>query len=42
MVQNIDAAALELFAFWELNMLDRDGTDFENINIGGIGARMKF
>ncbi len=42
MVQNIDAAALELFAFWEVNILDRDGDDFENINIGGIGARMKF
>ncbi|MCH8198276.1 MAG: porin [Proteobacteria bacterium] len=41
-VQNIDAAALELFAFWELNSLDRDGADFEDINIGGIGARMKF
>ena len=41
-VQNIDAAALELFAFWEINMLDRDGEDFEDINIGGIGARMKF
>ncbi|MCH8197231.1 MAG: porin [Proteobacteria bacterium] len=41
-VQNIDAAALELFAFWEVNILDRDGQDFENINIGGIGARMKF
>ena len=41
-VQNIDAAALELFAFWEINMLDRDGTDFEDINMGGIGARMKF
>ncbi len=41
-VQNIDAAALELFAFWEINMLDRDGTDFDDINIGGIGARMKF
>ncbi len=41
-VQNVDAAALELFAFWEINMLDRDGTDFDDINIGGIGARMKF
>ncbi len=41
-VQNIDAAALELFAFWEINMLERDNEDFENINIGGIGARMKF
>jgi predicted porin len=41
-VQNIDAAALELFAFWELNSLDRDDEDFEDINIGGIGARMKF
>jgi len=41
-VQYIDAAALELFAFWEINMLDRDGTDFDDINIGGIGARMKF
>ena len=41
-VQNIDAAALELFAFWEINILDRDGEDFEDINIGGIGARMKF
>ncbi|MCH8097957.1 MAG: porin [Proteobacteria bacterium] len=41
-VQNIDAAALELYAFWEINILDRDGEDFENINIGGIGARMKF
>jgi predicted porin len=41
-VQNIDAAALELFAFWEINMLDRTGTDFDDINIGGIGARMKF
>ena len=42
MVQNIDAAALELFAFWELNSLDRDDEDFEDINIGGFGARMKF
>ncbi len=41
-VQYIDAAALELFAFWEINMLDRDGTEFDDINIGGIGARMKF
>ena len=41
-VQNIDSAALELFAFWEINILDRDGEDFEDINIGGIGARMKF
>ena len=41
-VQNIDAAALELFAFWEINMLDRDGKDFEDINIGGFGAQMKF
>ena len=41
-VQNIDAAGLELFAFWEINMLDRPGKDFEDINIVGIGARMKF
>ena len=41
-VQNIDAAALELYAYWEINILDRDGEDFEDINIGGIGARMKF
>ena len=41
-VQKVDAAALELFAFWEVNILDRTGTDFEDINIGGIGARMKF
>ena len=41
-VQNIDAAGLELFAFWEINTLDRPGKDFEDINIGGIGARMKF
>ncbi len=41
-VQNINAAALELFAFWEINILDRTGEDFEDINIGGIGARMKF
>ena len=41
-LQNIDAAALELFAFWEMSTLDRDGTDFDDINIGGIGARMKF
>ena len=41
-LQNIDAAALEVFAFWEMSTLDRDGTDFDDINIGGIGARMKF
>ena len=41
-VQNIDAAALELFAFWEINILDHDSENFEDINIGGIGARMKF
>ena len=41
-VQNIDAAALELFAFYRNYSLDRTGSDFEDINIGGIGARMKF
>ncbi len=41
-VQKIDAAALELFAFYRNYSLDRDGSDFEDINIGGIGARMKF
>ncbi len=42
MVQSIDAAALDLLLFWEINMLDRPGEDFEDIIIGGIGARMKF
>ena len=41
-VQNIDAAALELFAFYRNYSLDRPGSNFEDINIGGIGARMKF
>ncbi|MFQ5765573.1 MAG: hypothetical protein ACE5GT_11640, partial [Rhodospirillales bacterium] len=41
-VQNIDLAALELFAFFRQYSLDRDGEDFEDINIAGIGGRVKF
>ncbi len=41
-VQHIDRAALELFAFFRQYDLDRPGTDFEAINIGVIGARVKF
>lgn len=41
-VQNIDRAALELFLFYRQYSLDRDGKDFEDINIAGIGGRVKF
>lgn len=41
-VQHIDRAALELFAFFRQYDLDRDGEDFEEINIAGIGGRVKF
>ncbi len=41
-VQNIDAAALELFLFYRQYSLDRDAEDFEDINIAGLGGRVKF
>ena len=41
-VQNIDAAAVELFIFFRQYALDSPGTDFDDINLGGFGARMKF
>ena len=41
-VQFIDKAALELFAFYRQYELDRPGASFEDINLGGIGARVKF
>ncbi len=43
-VQHVDRAALELFAFFRQYSLDRDGEeeDFEDINIAGIGGRVKF
>ena len=41
-VQNIDRAALELFGFYRRYDLDRTGANFEDIDLGGIGARVKF
>lgn len=41
-VQNIDKAGTELFAFFRQYDLDRTGSNFEEINLGGIGARIKF
>ena len=41
-VQNIDKAGAELFAFYRQYDLDRTGSDFEEIDLGGIGARVKF
>ncbi len=41
-VQNIDIAALELFAFYRQYSLDRDGDDFEDIDLAGLGGRVKF
>ena len=41
-VQNIDRAALELFSFFRQYNLDRPGTDFEAIDLAGLGARVKF
>ena len=41
-VQNIDIAALELFAFYRRYSLDRDGEDFEDIDLAGFGGRVKF
>ena len=40
-VQNIDKVSTELFAFFRQYDLDRTGADFEPINLGGIGARVK-
>ncbi len=41
-VQNIDDAGAELFAFFRQYDLDRTGENFEEINLGGVGARIKF
>ncbi len=41
-VQNIDKAAAEVFAFYRQFDLDRTGSNFEEIDLGGIGVRMKF
>ena len=41
-VQYIDKASMELFAFFRQYGLDRTGASFEDINLGGIGARVKF
>ncbi len=41
MVQFIDAAAMELFAFYR--QYDLDGKkDWEDIDIAGLGGRVKF
>ena len=44
LVQNIDAAALELFVFFSNWSLDSStsGEEFDDINMGGFGARLKF
>ena len=41
-VQKIDIASTELFAFFRQYNLDRPGADFETIDLGGVGARVKF
>ncbi len=41
-VQKIDKAGAELFAFYRQYELDRPGASFENIDLGGVGARVKF
>ena len=41
-VQNIDNAGTELFAFYRQYDLDRTGSNFEAIDLGGFGARIKF
>ena len=41
-VQNIDDVGTELFAFFRQYDLDRTGENFEEINLGGVGARIKF
>ena len=41
-VQNIDAAGAEIYAFFRQYDLDRAGQNFEEINLGGAGARIKF
>jgi hypothetical protein len=41
-VQNIDKAATELFLFYRQYELDRTGSNFEEIDLGGIGGRVKF
>ncbi len=41
-VQNIDKAGAELFAFYRQYDLDRTGSSFEEIDLGGIGGRVKF
>ncbi len=41
-VQNVDAAGAELFAFFRQYELDRTGSSFEDLDLGGIGARIKF
>ena len=42
LVQNIDKVAMELFAFYRQYDLDRPGTSFEQINLAGVGGRVKF
>ncbi len=41
-VQNIDKAGTELFGFFRQYELDRTGSNFESIDLGGAGARIKF
>ena len=40
--QSIDVVGTELFGFFRQYDLDRTGQNFEEINLGGIGARIKF
>jgi predicted porin len=41
-VQNIDKVATEVFAFFRQYDLDRTGTGFDDINLFGVGGRVKF
>lgn len=41
-VQNVDRIGAEIFAFFRQYDLERTGETFEEINIGGLGARVKF
>ncbi len=41
-VQNFDKVATELFVFFREYELERTGANFEEIDLGGVGARVKF
>jgi len=42
LVQNIDAAAMELYVAWQHGEYEEDGSSFEDFDIVGAGARIKF